>query len=404
MFKPLEDIRVIDLTWILSGPFCTMTLGDLGAEIIKIERPGTGDIARGNGPFINGVSSYFLSLNRGKKSVVLNLASTEGKEIFLKLVEQADVVVENFVPGTMKKLGIDYEVIRERNQRIIYASISGYGQQGPYAMKPALDVIIQAAGGIMSITGEPGGPPVRPGASLGDIIAGLFTAIGILTALEERHKSGLGQMIDISMLDCQLGVLENAFERFFATGEVPGPLGTRHPVFTPFQAFATKDSYIVVAIVGVQWPLFCAAIDRVDLIDDERFKDGYTRTQNYAILEPILTEVMRTRTTQEWLEIFESTELPCGPVNTIDKVATHPQIHFRNMIVEVNHPRAGKVKLVNSPFKLQRTPVTVTRPSPELGEHTEEVLKTLLGLKNEEIIRLREKRIIELWEPAIASS
>lgn len=398
MSGPLDGMRVIDLTWLLSGPYATMILCDLGAEVIKIERPGTGDIARGNGPFIDGISSYFLSLNRGKKSVGLNLASEEGKEIFLRLVEKADVVVENFVPGVMKKLGLNYEVVKERNPRIIYAAISGYGQNGPYATKSALDVIIQAAGGIMSITGEPGGPPVRPGASLGDIIAGLFAAISILAALEERRRSGEGQMIDVSMLDCQLAVLENAFERYFSTGEVPQPLGTRHPVFTPFQAFATKDGYIVVAIVGAQWPLFCAAIDRVDLIDDERFKDGYSRTQNYAILEPILTEAMKTRTTQEWLEILESMELPCGPVNTVDKVATHPQVQHRNMIIKVPHPQVGEVPLVNTPIKLSRTPSKITRPSPDLGEHTEEVLRTLLGLKEEEILRLKDAAVIQVAE------
>ncbi len=398
MGGPLTGIRVIDLTWILSGPYTTMILCDLGAEVIKIERPGTGDIARGNRPFIDGVSSYFLSLNRRKKSVAINLASEEGKEIFLKLVETGNIVVENFVPGTMKKLGLNYEVLKERNPRIIYAAISGYGQNEPYALKSALDVIIQAAGGIMSITGEPGGPPVKPGASLGDIIAGLFTAISILTALEERHRSGEGQMIDISMLDCQVAVQENAFERYFATGEIPRPLGTRHPVFVPFQAFATKDGYIVVAIVGEQWPLFCAAIDRVDLIDDERFKDGYTRTQNYAILEPILTQVMKTRTTQEWAEIFESMEISCGPVNTIDKVVAHPQIQHRNMIIKVPHPKVGEVHLVNTPIKLLRTPSKISRPSPELGEHTEEVLRTLLGFREEEILRLKDAGIIQLVE------
>jgi len=263
MAGPLNGVRILDLTWVLSGPFATMVLSDLGAEVIKIERPKVGDIARGNGPYVNGVSTYFLSLNRGKKSVVLNLASQQGKDIFLKLVRHADVVVENFVPGTMKKLGLDYETLKEHNPRLIYAACSGFGQTGPYATKPALDIIIQSMGGIISTTGEPGRPPVKPGVSLGDITAGLFLSVSILAALQERHSSGEGQMIDISMLDCQLALMENAFVRYLATGEIPGPLGTRHPVSTPFQIFPTKDSYIAVATMGGaqdQWPVFCSLI------------------------------------------------------------------------------------------------------------------------------------------------
>lgn len=394
MSGPLEGIRVLDLTWVLSGPYATMVLSDLGAEVIKIERPGRGDIARGNGPFIDGVSSYFLSLNRGKKSLALNLASPDGKEIFLRLVKQADVLVENFVPGTMSKLGLNYEVVKEHNSRIIYAACSGYGQTGPYATKPALDVIVQGMGGIMSITGEPGGPPVRPGASLGDIVAGLFTCIGVLAALRERNVSGKGQMLDISMLDCQVAILENAFTRYFATGEVPQPLGTRHPVFTPFQAFRTQDGYIVVAIVGDQWPLFCAAIDRIDLIDDERFQTGFSRTQHYQELAPILNEAMKKKTSREWLEELEQAQIPCGPINTIDQVAQDPQVAAREMIIGVPHPGIGEVKLTNTPIRLSRTPGKVERTCPELGEHTTEILTTLLGMREDELEELRRRRII----------
>lgn len=394
MSGPLEGIRVLDLTWVLSGPYATMVLSDLGAEVIKIERPGRGDIARGNGPFIDGVSSYFLSLNRGKKSLTLNLASPDGKEIFWRLVKQADVLVENFVPGTMSKLGLNYEVVKEHNPRIVYAACSGYGQTGPYATKPALDVIVQGMGGIMSITGEPGGPPVRPGASLGDIVAGLFTCIGILAALRERNVSGKGQMLDISMLDCQVAILENAFTRYFATGEVPQPLGTRHPVFTPFQAFRTQDGYIVVAIVGDQWPLFCAAIDRIDLIDDERFQTGFSRTQHYQELAPILNEAMKKKTSREWLEELEQAQIPCGPINTIDQVAQDPQVAAREMIIEVPHPGIGEVKLTNTPIRLSRTPGKVQRTCPELGEHATEILTTILGMREDELEELRRKRII----------
>jgi CoA:oxalate CoA-transferase len=397
MTAPLNGIRILDLTWVLSGPFSTMVLGDLGAEVIKIERLKVGDISRGNGPFVNGLSTYFISLNRGKKSVTLNLASEPGKEIFIKLVKQADVVVENYVPGTMKKLGLDYEVLKQHNPRIVYAACSGFGQTGPYSSKPALDVIVQSMGGVVSITGEEGRPPVKPGVSYGDITAGLFMAVAIQAALRERDVSGLGQMIDISMLDCQVAVLENAFTRYFATGEVPQRIGTRHPVFTPFQVFPTKDGYVAVATMGGaqdSWPLFCATIGSLDIVDDERFRTGWSRTQNYKALEPIMNEAMKTRTTNEWIKEFSAVNIPCGPVNSIDQVAVDEQVNSRNMFVEVNHPQAGNFKIVNTPIKLSRTPGLVNKASPDLGEHTEEVLTGLLGFSKEEITDLRKNGII----------
>ncbi len=394
---PLEGVKILDLSWILSGPFCTMTLSDLGAEVVKVERPGWGDTARGNGPFLKDESSYFLSINRGKKSITLNLKNEEAKQLFLRLVEQADVVVENFTPGTMAKMGLGYDILSSVNPRIILASISGFGQTGPYANRPALDVVVQAMGGIMSITGEPGRPPVRPGVSYGDIAAGLYCAVAILSALHEREKSAKGQAIDISMLDCQVAVEENAFARYFATGEVPGPLGTRHPVFTPFQAFETKDGYIVVAMVGGernQWALFCATLGLLDLIDDERYKDGWSRTQHYAQLEPVLAAAMRTRTTQEWLKELSAVEIPCGPVNNIAQVAADPQIRRRKMIVEVSHPRLKKHKVTNTPVRLSRTPPKITKSAPDLGQDTEAVLKSWLKLGAKEIARLKASKAI----------
>lgn len=397
MAGPLEGIKILDLSWVLSAPFATMVLSDLGAEVIKIERLEVGDIARGNGPFVKGLSSYFLSLNRGKKSITLNIASEQGRDIFLKLVEHVDVVVQNFTPGTMEKLGLGYETLKQHNPKIIYAACSGFGQTGPYATKLAFDVIVQAMGGIMSITGEPGGPPIRPGASIGDIAAGLFLCIAILACLQERHVSGQGQMIDISMLDCQVAIQENAFVRYLNTGELPQALGTRHPVFTPFQVFPTKDGYIAVATMGGvrdQWPLYCAIIGHLELIDDERYQTGWSRTQNYEALEPVLNEAMKARTTQEWLAELESAEIPCGPVNTIDKVVADPQIQIREMIVDVHHPTAGSFKVTNTPVKLSRTNAKLEQASPDLGEHTKEVLAEFLGKTGPELLELEKNGII----------
>ncbi|MBF8299286.1 MAG: CoA transferase [Dehalococcoidia bacterium] len=394
---PLTGLTVLDLTRILAGPFCTMVLRDLGAEVIKIERPEGGDTARGNGPFVHGLSSYFLSVNRGKKSVTLNLATVEGRGLLQELAKQADVVVENFVPGTMGRFGLGYHALKEKNPALVYCSISGFGQTGPYAPRPALDVVVQGMGGIMSVTGEPGGPPIRPGASIGDIAAGLYSAIGILAALFERSVTGLGQQVDIAMLDCQVAIQENAFSRYFATGEVPGPLGTRHPVFTPFQAFQTSDSWIVIAMVGGfgdQWPLFCATIGRLDLIDVPEYADGGLRTQHYSSLEPLLSEALSKRTTAEWLQLLGEAGIPCGPVNTIDKVAADPQVAAREMFVEVSVGGKGAVKLINSPVKLSRTPGVVDSLSPELGEHTAEVLAQRLGLNAAQVKALRAEGVV----------
>jgi CoA:oxalate CoA-transferase len=394
---PLEGVRILDLTWVLAGPFASMILCDLGADVIKVERPPMGDVARMTAPIVNGESCYFLSVNRGKRSIAINLKNEAGREIFLHLVERVEVVMENFTPGALEALGLGYDVLSQRNPRLIYAATSGFGQTGPDRLRPALDIIAQGMGGIMSITGEPGGPPVRPGTSLGDIAAGLFTAIGVLAALHEREGSGRGQMIDVAMLDCQIAILENAFARYFATGEIPEPIGTRHPVATPFQAFPTRDGYVVLALswgVENQWELFCAAIGRPDLIDDPRFDTGPLRTQNHAELEPLLIEAMRQKTTAEWVQEFDAIGLPCGPLNNIAQAAALPQVKAREMLVEVEHPRIGRFPLPNTPVKLSRTPGGVWGPSPGLGQHTDEVLRELLGLSDAEIGRLREQGAI----------
>ncbi|MBI4199905.1 MAG: CoA transferase [Chloroflexi bacterium] len=392
----LEGIRVLDLTHILSGPYATMNLADLGADVIKIERPGMGDGARGTGPFLGAYySSYFMSINRNKRSVTLDLAHPKGVKVFVELVKRSDVLVENLVPGSLARLGLGYDVLEKHNPRLIYAAISGFGQTGPYAQRPALDIIVQGMSGLMSITGAPGMGPVRVGTSVGDIVAGLYCVIGILAALQERQRSGKGQMLDISMLECQVAMQENAFCRYFATGEVPKPLGTRHPVSVPFQAFQTRDGWVVVAVVGEEaWPLFCSVIDRGDLIGDERFATNWDRCRHYDELAPVLDEIFLHRTTQEWVDAFTAVGVPCGPVNTIDQVVRDPQVLHRQAVVEIAHPTLGPVKAVNNPMRLSRTSPRVRLGAPDLGEHTGEVLREVLGYSNDLLEQLRRDKVI----------
>ena len=391
MAGPLKGIRVLDLTRILAGPYATMILRDLGAEVIKIEQPGTGDEARDFGPFKNDFSLYFMSVNRGKKSVTLNLKSQRGKELFLELVKSSDILVENFRPGTMEKLGLDYESLKRHQPALLYAACSGFGQTGPYAMRGAYDMIIQGMGGIISITGEPDRPPVRVGTSIGDITSALFTAIGILSALRYRDQTGEGQLIDVGMLDCQVAILENAMVRYFSTGDIPRPLGRRHPAITPFEVFESADGYVVIAIGNNElWRKFCEHVDRPELIDDERFHTNALRTENHESLFPILAEIMYRHTTDAWVDALEAIGVPCGPVNTVDKVASDPQVLARDMIAEVEHDITGTVQIPGIPIKLSETPGQIDAPAPNLGEHTSEVLTGLLGLGAEEVNQLKQ--------------
>ncbi len=397
MSRPLDDIKILDLTWVLAGPFASMILCDLGADVIKVERPPNGDISRTTGPYQQGWSGYFFSINRGKRSVAIDLQTAEGKELFLRLAEKVDVVVENFTPGTLDRLGIGWDTLAARNPRLILASISGFGQTGPYSGRPALDIVVQAMGGVMSITGEPGGGPVRPGASYGDLVAGMYAAIGVLTAIHERGKSGKGQAVDISMLDCQVSMMENAIVRYFVTGEVPGPIGTRHPSATPFQAFPTADGHIVIALgfgVENQWALLCAMLNLPDLIDDERFNTGPRRTANHAILEPLLSRAFIARTTQEWLDDFLAAGIPCGPVNRVPELVNDEQVKFRNMVQEVTHPVAGTIPIANTPVRMSRSETGIKGPPPSLGADTAAVLDELLGIAAEEVARLEGRNVV----------
>jgi CoA:oxalate CoA-transferase len=391
----LTGIRVLDLTRVLAGPYATMVLGDLGAEVIKLEQPGTGDESRNFGPFKNGFSLYFMSVNRGKQSLTLDLKAPQGKEIFLELVKQSDVLVENFRPGAMKKLGLDYETLKQSQPSLIYAACSGFGQTGPYAERGAYDMIIQGMGGIISITGEPMRPPVRVGTSISDITAALFTAIGILSALRHRDRTGEGQLVDVAMLDSMVAILENAIVRHFATGEIPQPLGSQHPAITPFEAFESADAYIIIAIGNDSlWEKFCQHVERLDLVSDERFATNASRTTNHDQLHPILAEIMRRRTTDQWIEGLDALGVPCGPINTIDKVVNHPQVLAREMIAKVSHDITGSVEVPGVPIKLSKTPGQVTTPAPALGEHTAKILTGLLGKSPETVDKLEQEGIV----------
>ncbi len=388
---PLDGLRVLDLTWVLAGPYAAMLLCDLGAEVVKVERPPHGDVARTTGPFVANESMYFQSVNRGKRSISIDLRSERGRELFLRLVDQADVVMENFTPGKMAALGLGADELLARNPRLIYASTSGFGQTGPLRDRPALDIIVQGMGGVMSITGYPDQPPARPGTSIGDITAGLYTAVGILAALREREVSGRGQSLDISMLDCQIAILENAVARWFTTGKEPERLGTRHPSATPFQAFPTADGWMVLALawgVESQWELFCAELGLTELIGDQRFDTSLKRTENHAALEPLLFEATHQRSTEHWVETLSAYGIPIGPLNTIGQAVAQPQIAHREMIAEVEHPAAGAIKMAASPLKLSRTPGQVRGPGPAFGADTAAVLAEWLGLEQANIEQL----------------
>ena len=394
MAGPLTNLVVLDLTRGLSGPYCTMTLKNLGADVLKIERPNGGDFVRGNGPFVDDISVYFESINRGKQSITLNLSNEAGKETLLALADKADILIENFLPGTMKNLGLDYSVLHERNPQLIYAAVSGFGQTGPYASLPSFDIIVQGMGGIMTTTGTGDGEPIRPGASLGDIDAGLFATIGILAALQSRTITGEGQMVDISMLDCQIAVQENAFSRYLMADEMPVATGARHAMTTPFQAFKTKNGYVTVAIVGGvkdQWPLFCSAINRMDLADDPQFATSYLRSVHYDELNGAMSPPFLEKTTDEWIAIFRELEIPVGPINTVPDTVHDPQIKERDMIVTLEHPKLGAVRGVGNPIKLSATPGEIANAAPQLGVDTEDVLKNYLNYTKDEITNLHKR-------------
>jgi len=396
MTGALEDVRVLDLGHVLAAPVAAMILGDLGAEVIHVESP-AGDDARQFGPFCGDQSGYFASVNRNKESVVVDLKQEAGKQVLRDLVRVSDVILENFRPGTMAKLGFSYEALCEINPQIIYASISGFGHDAlpEYASKPAYDMVAQAFSGLMSITGMPDGPPVRVGTSVGDITAGHQCTIAILAALWHRERTGRGQRIDMSMVDGLVYVLENALVRYTLAGQVPRPLGTRHPAITPFQAFATADGWIVVAIGNdVLWRKLCQAIELPELATDSRFGTNALRTENYDLLCPILEQAFVGYNTDEWSRVMETYQLPYSPIHTIDEIVDDPNIRYRGMIASVEQPGMGQIEIAGSPFRLSETPASVRAPAPLLGEHTTQVLRDVLGYDERRIQSLLDARAV----------
>jgi CoA:oxalate CoA-transferase len=373
---PLAGIFVVDLSRVLAGPYCTLLLADLGARVIKVEAPGEGDDARSFGPFIGDRSAYFASLNRGKESIALDLKSAPDRVLFEKLLVRADVLVENFRPGVMERLGYGWETLHDRHPRLVMASLSGFGQTGPYAQRPSYDIIAQAMGGTMSLTGEPAGNPVRAGSPIGDIAAGLFTANGIQAALIARDRDSVGTQVDVGMLDCQVAILENAIVRYGATGKVPGPLGARHPSITPFDAFTTRDGWIVIGAGNDDlFERLCETIGAPHLLSEERFSSNDRRTQHEKDLKEILESVLVTRTTAAWLEAFENAGVPVGPINDIAAVMRDPQLAVRNMLISVDDKNGGSVQMAGNPIKLSNYPEpAVRRAAPDLDQDRQQIL------------------------------
>jgi formyl-CoA transferase len=401
--QPLEGIRILDLTRAMAGPFCTMMLGDLGADVIKLERPGRGDESRGWGPpFVGepygpypGESAYFLSANRNKRSITVNLKSPEGQEIVRRLAGECDAFVENFRTGVLDKMGLGYEDLRGVNPRLVYCSISGYGRTGPYAARPGYDFVIQAEGGFMGITGPEEGPPSRVGVPIIDINAGMFAATAILATLRARDVTGEGQLVDLSLLETQVALLTNVASNYLVGGEPHRRLGNSHPNITPYEAFPARDRWFALAAANErQWAVLCDVISQPELRDDPRFADNNARVANRAVLREVLEAAFQACDADEWLAEFRRAGLPCGPINTIPEVFAHPQAEARGLAVETEHPTAGTVQSSGFPYTFSQTPAEVRLPPPMLSQHTEEVLVELLNYSSGEVAGLREREVV----------
>ena len=376
---PLSGVTIVDLSRILAGPYCTLLLAELGARVIKVETPGTGDDARHYGPFLKGKSAYFMSVNRGKESIALNLKDKGDRAIFEKLLTTADVIVENFRPGTMEKLGYGWEALHAKYPKLIYAAASGFGHSGPDSLRPAYDMVVQGMGGIMSITGTPGGPPVRIGMSIGDIGAGLYTCVGVNSALYHRAQTGEAMKVDIGMFDCQLALLENAILRYFLSGKAPGPLGVRHPNIAPFEAFDASDGKIIIAAGNDSlYAKLMEAIGRPELVKDPKYLTNELRLQSMEALKGDIEAVLKSKSIAHWIKVLDDAGVPAGPINNVGQAIESPQARARNMVITTEDPIAGTVKLVGNPIKLSGFADPATRkPAPELDADREHILKEL---------------------------
>ena len=376
---PLSGITIIVLSRILAGPYCTLLLAELGARVIKVEPPGQGDDARHYGPFRNGKSAYFVSVNRGKESIALDLKSPAGREVFERLLDKADALVENFRPGTMEKLGYGWESLHPRYPRLVYAAASGFGHSGPYSHHPAYDMVVQGLGGIMSITGHPGMPLTRVGTSVGDLAGGLYTAVALNAALLHRERSGEATKVDVALFDCQLALLENAVMRYTTTGEIPGPMGARHPSITPFEAFQTEDGNLIIAAGNDGLYVKLAdALHRPDLAANPLFTTNALRNQHQEALRAEIESVLRTASTEHWISVLEAAGVPCGPVNNVAQALAHPQTAARNMLISVDDPITGPLKLAGNPMKLSGFADPPTRPpAPDPDADRDKILREL---------------------------
>jgi crotonobetainyl-CoA:carnitine CoA-transferase CaiB-like acyl-CoA transferase len=393
--KPLDDVFVVDLSRILSGPVCTMILADMGAHVIKIEPPPTGDDSRQWGPpFIGGISTYFLSVNRNKKSLGLNLRTAEGCRILWKLIERADVLIENFRPGVLDKLGFGYEAVAKGNPRTVYCSISGFGHTGPYRDRPGYDVIAQGESGVMDLTGYPDGPPAKLGTSLADIVAGVYACNGICLALLARHKTGTGQLVDVSLLDAMVSTLTYHALIYLSTGKSPSRAGTKHPSIVPYEMFQAKDGFVNIAVTNQkQWENFCSVLRFPDIAHDPRFETMKARLANYSDLRPMIDRMVSKMTRAEVIAMMSEVGIPAGPINTVGEALEDPQVYAREMVRELTHPDYGPLKVLGIPIRLSGTPGELGSAPPKFGEHNEEVLRGL-GFGQDEIARLAESGVI----------
>ena len=395
MAGPLAGIRVLDLTRVLAGPFATQLLGDMGAEVIKVEQPGEGDMTRHLPPVEQGESHYFLSINRSKRGVAIDLKQPAGRELALALAERSDVVIENFRPGVAERLGLDYAAVCAVRPDVVYTSISAYGQTGPFRERSAFDVAMQAMGGAMSLTGEPGGRPMRMGLPMADLATGLFAVTGTLAAIVERQRTGRGQLVDVAMMDSMVGLLTQYAGRYFMTGEDVEPVGSGHPSVIPYGAYETRDGYIVIANLGEGfWPKIAKALGLGELAGDPRYATNVARLAHKAELEALVTGATRGRTTAEWEAIFEREDVPHAPVNRVSDVLNHPSVAAREMVREVEHARLGRIRVTGRPIRFSEHEHETLRAAPVMGQHTDEVLEEVLGLDGERIAGLRRAGVV----------